>query len=148
MAHPLEDTLIAKQITPTAMRLLVLDVLVKQSAALSLTDVEEQLKHADRITVHRTLKTFTDKGLVHRIEDGSGAVKFALCEPSCTPEQHQDLHVHFFCTRCRETACLPTVAVPVIALPGAYQVQETSLVMKGLCPRCAGDPSTSAQTMQ
>ena len=130
------------------MRLLVLDVLVKQSAALSLTDVEEQLKHADRITVHRTLKTFTDKGLVHRIEDGSGAVKFALCEPSCTPEQHQDLHVHFFCTRCRETACLPTVAVPVIALPGAYQVQETSLVMKGRCPRCAVDPSTSAQTMQ
>ena len=34
------------------------------------------------------------------------------------------------------------VAVPVIALPGAYQVQETSLVMKGLCDRCAGPPQT------
>ena len=138
MAHPLEDMLIAKQIAPTAMRLLVLDALVKHPAALSLADVEVLLKHADRITVHRTLKTFTDKGLVHRIEDGSGAVKFALCEPSCTPEHHHDLHVHFFCTRCRETACLPAVPVPAIALPGAYQVQETSLVMKGLCPRCAG----------
>ncbi|GAB2452695.1 Fur family transcriptional regulator [Hymenobacter qilianensis] len=148
MAHPLEDTLIAKQITPTAMRLLVLDVLVQHAAALSLADVEELLGHADRITVHRTLKTFTDKGLVHRIEDGSGAVKFALCEPSCTPEHHQDLHVHFFCTRCRETACLPTVAVPVIRLPGTYQVQETSLVMKGLCERCVNDLPTAAPTMQ
>ncbi|MDF7815529.1 MULTISPECIES: transcriptional repressor [Hymenobacter] len=137
MAHPQEDTLIAKQITPTAMRLLVLDVLQQHPAALSLADVEQLLGHADRITVHRTLKTFTDKGLVHRIEDGSGAVKFALCEPGCTPEQHQDLHVHFFCTRCRETSCLPTVAVPTIPLPGAFQVQETSLVMKGLCERCA-----------
>ena len=137
MAHPQEDTLIAKQITPTAMRLLVLEVLQQQPAALSLADVEQLLGHADRITVHRTLKTFTDKGLVHRIEDGSGAIKFALCEPGCTPEQHQDLHVHFFCTRCRETSCLPTVAVPTIPLPGAFQVQETSLVMKGLCERCA-----------
>ncbi|GAB2795893.1 Fur family ferric uptake transcriptional regulator [Hymenobacter luteus] len=138
MAHPLEDTLIARQITPTPMRLLVLDVLQKEPTALSLADVEQHLKHADRITVHRTLKTFTDKGLVHRIEDGSGAVKFALCAPACTPELHRDLHVHFFCVRCRETACLPAVPVPALALPGGYQVQETSLVVKGHCPRCAG----------
>ncbi|MBC6612403.1 transcriptional repressor [Hymenobacter sp. BT507] len=136
MAHPQEDTLIAKQITPTAMRLLVLEVLQQQSAALSLADVEQLLGHADRITVHRTLKTFTDKGLVHRIEDGSGAVKFALCEPGCTPEHHQDLHVHFFCTQCRETSCLPAVAIPAIPLPSAFQVQETSLVLKGVCARC------------
>ncbi|MBG8555881.1 Fur family transcriptional regulator [Hymenobacter guriensis] len=142
MVHPLEETLIARQIAPTPMRLLVLDVLQRHPAALSLADVELLLEHADRITVHRTLKTFTEKGLVHRIEDGSGAVKFALCEPQCTPEQHHDLHVHFFCTRCRETSCLPTVAVPTIALPAAYQVQETSLVMKGLCAGCAGIPTS------
>jgi Fur family ferric uptake transcriptional regulator len=144
MAHPLEDTLIGKQIAPTAMRLLVLEVLQQHPAALSLADVEALLRHADRITVHRTLKTFTEKGLVHRVEDGSGAIKYALCAPTCTPEHHQDLHVHFFCTQCRETSCLPTVAVPVITLPGAYQVQETSLVMKGLCEACA----VQAQTMQ
>ncbi len=138
MAHPLEDTLIAKQIAPTAMRLLVLEVLQQQPTALSLADVEQRLGHADRITVHRTLKTFAEKGLVHRVEDGSGAAKYALCEPNCTPDHHQDLHVHFFCLRCRETSCLPTVAVPGISLPGAYQVQETSLVMKGRCERCAG----------
>jgi len=137
MAHPLEDTLIAKQIAPTAMRLLVLDVLLRHPAALSLADVERLLGQADRITVHRTLKTFTEKGLLHRVEDGSGAVKYALCEPGCTPELHHDLHVHFFCTRCRHTTCLPAVPVPAIRLPGAFRVQETSLVMKGLCERCA-----------
>ena len=137
MAHPLEDSLIAKQIAPTAMRLLVLDVLLRHPAALSLTDVERLLGQADRITVHRTLKTFADKGLVHRVEDGSGAVKYALCEPSCTPAQHHDLHVHFFCIRCRETVCLSAVAVPAISLPGAVQGRDTSLVLKGLCESCA-----------
>ncbi|GAA4388516.1 Fur family transcriptional regulator [Hymenobacter koreensis] len=144
MAHPQENTLLAKQITPTPMRLLVLDVLRRQAAALSLADVEQQLGHADRITMHRTLKTFTDRGLVHRVEGGSGAVKYALCDPACTPEHHQDLHAHFFCTRCRETSCLLAVAVPPISLPSTYQVQETSLVMKGLCERCAA----AAETMQ
>ncbi|MGI4742673.1 MAG: Fur family transcriptional regulator [Janthinobacterium lividum] len=142
MPHPQEDLLIAKQIAPTAMRLLVLRVLQQHAAALSLSDVEQLLQPVDRVTVHRTLKTFTEKGLAHRIEDGSGAAKYALCEPACTPELHQDLHVHFFCTSCRETSCLPTVAVPAITLPGAYQVQETSLVMKGRCARCAATTET------
>ena len=142
MPHPLEDTLIAKQIAPTAMRLLVLDVLQRHPAALSLADVEALLQPADRITVHRTLKTFAEKGLVHRVEDGSGAAKYALCAPTCTPTRHHDLHVHFFCVQCRETSCLPAVAVPVIPLPDGYRVQETSLVMKGLCEVCAGPAPT------
>lgn len=68
-------------------------VLLRHPAALSLADVERLLGQADRITGPRTLKTFTDKGLLHRVEDGSGAVKYALCEPSCTPTQHHDLHM-------------------------------------------------------
>ncbi|WP_400190883.1 Fur family transcriptional regulator [Hymenobacter sp. B81] len=138
MPQPLEDALIAKQIAPTAMRMLVLQVLQQHATALSLADVEQLLGPADRITVHRTLKTFADKGLVHRVDDGRGAARYALCEPDCKPDQHHDLHVHFFCRHCRGTSCLPAVPIPAIALPGAYQVQETSLVMKGLCPGCAG----------
>lgn len=135
--HPLEDLLISKQIAPTPVRLLVLQTLQEQPVALSLTAVEQLLSPVDRVTVHRTLKTFADKGLIHRVEDGSGAAKYALCEPACGPEQHHDLHVHFFCTRCRQTSCLPRVQIPPVALPAAFRGQETSLVVKGLCPRCA-----------
>ncbi|GAB3840942.1 Fur family transcriptional regulator [Hymenobacter jeollabukensis] len=137
MAHPLETRLTAKQIAPTAMRLLVLELLQRQTAAVSLADVEQQMEHADRITLHRTLKTFADKGLVHRIEDGSGAVKYALCEDACTPRQHHDLHVHFHCQRCQQTICLPDVAIPPIQVPAAFQVQDMGVVLKGLCDRCS-----------
>ena len=74
---------------------------------------------------------------MHRIDDGSGAVKYALCADSCAPGQHHDLHVHFSCQRCQRTICLPDVAIPPIAVPAACQVQDVGLVLKGLCDQCA-----------
>jgi Fur family transcriptional regulator, ferric uptake regulator len=118
MLLDLDNTLQQKGIRPTAMRLLVLDFLLKQSNAISLSDVEASFLRADRITLYRTLKTFEDKGLVHSIDDGSGSVKYALCPDSCAAQAHNDLHVHFYCYRCRETFCLPNSQIPEIALPG------------------------------
>ena len=142
MAHPLEPFLLARGIAPTPVRLLVLDVLRQQPAALSLADVEQLLEHTDRITLHRTLKTFAAQGLVHRVEDGSGAAKYALCEAGCTPQQHHDRHVHFYCYRCQQTVCLPRVPIPAVPLPAPFQVQQTELVMKGVCEAGARQPTT------
>ncbi|MCY1526556.1 hypothetical protein D9M68_615870 [compost metagenome] len=46
----IEKKLTEKRIKPTAMRLLVLDALLKQSAALSLTDLELSMDRTDRVT--------------------------------------------------------------------------------------------------
>jgi Fur family ferric uptake transcriptional regulator len=137
MIKELEDQLNRRQIRPTAMRLLVLETLQQQAAAVSLQDLEAAFEQADRITLYRTLKTFEEKGLVHSIEDGTGVTKYALCEEGCVcaPE---DLHVHFFCNNCQETFCLPKVKVPEIQLPGRFQAQEANLLVKGLCEKCGG----------
>lgn len=132
----LENTLLEKQINPTAMRLVVLDYLLKQNNAVSLTDMEVSLEKTDRVTLYRTIKTFEDHGLVHRIDDGTGITKFALCQPSCTTEGHHDLHVHFYCTNCGETHCLPKTRIPEVKLPGGYERQDVSLLVKGLCSEC------------
>ena len=68
-----------RNIKPTSMRELVLKVLSEQKAAISLTDLEQAFEKADRITLYRTLKTFEANKLIHRIDDGSGAIKYALC---------------------------------------------------------------------
>lgn len=132
----LENRLQEKQINPTPMRLVVLDFLLKQNNAVSLTDMELGLEKSDRVTLYRSLKTFEEHGLVHRIDDGTGITKFALCEPSCTIDGHHDLHVHFYCTNCGETHCLPKTQIPEVNLPKGYQRQETNLLVKGLCPDC------------
>lgn len=132
----LEARLIDKQIKPTAMRLVVLDFLLGQSAAQSLTDMELKMLRTDRVTIYRTIRTFEEHGLVHRIDDGSGVTKFALCEPGCNTGDHQDLHLHFYCLKCKETHCLPKTVIPEVTLPAGYQPIEIQLIIKGVCRTC------------
>lgn len=132
----LKDKLLEKQINPTAMRLVVLDYLLRQPNAVSLTDMELSLEKADRVTLYRSIKTFEEHGLVHRIDDGTGVTKFALCQPSCTIDGHHDLHIHFYCTNCGETHCLPKTQIPEVKLPEGYEGQEVNLLVKGLCSVC------------
>lgn len=90
MKAEVETMLVSKRINPTAMRLVVLDFLLEQASAISLTDIELGLERTDRVTLYRTLKTFEEHGLVHRIEDGSGVSKFALCAAECETGQHHE----------------------------------------------------------
>ena len=135
MVKELENRLKSRQIRPTAMRLLVLEELSRQQAAMSLQDLEEAFEKADRITLYRSLKTFEEKGLVHSIEDGTGATKYALCEPGCecAPE---DLHVHFHCSSCQKTFCLPKTGIPAFQLPPQFRLQEIKLTATGICGQC------------
>lgn len=137
MKEKIGEILQDKNIAPTAMRLLVLDFLMGQQVAISLTDLELAMGKTDRVTLYRTIKTFEENGLVHRIADGTGTTKFALCEADCGTDGHHDLHVHFYCTKCRETHCLPKVSVPEVALPASYRAEERQLVVKGICGNCA-----------
>jgi Fur family transcriptional regulator, ferric uptake regulator len=136
MNERLESILSEKQINPTTMRLLVLEYLLLQTAAVSLQDLERDFQYADRITLYRTLKTFEEKGLIHNIKDGTGATKYALCTEACSEGEHYDLHLHFNCTRCGETFCLPKTQIPEIALPNKFVVEELNLTAKGICDRC------------
>lgn len=136
MTKDLETILQNKDINPTAMRLLVLDLLLKQSAAISLTELEKGLGPSDRITIYRALKKFEEKGLVHSIDDGSGTPKYAVCEDECEAGHHHDFHVHFFCNTCKETSCLPKSPIPAVVLPTGFRSQEMNLVVKGICNKC------------
>ncbi|WP_421917868.1 Fur family transcriptional regulator [Marinifilum sp.] len=135
MISELDNKLKSKNIKPTAMRKLVLQMLVKQKTAISLPELELQFEKVDRATLYRTLKTFEEKKLIHRIEDGSGAVKYALCHEKCNcyPE---DLHVHFLCTKCNHTYCLEEIQIPVINLPHGFVLASVNMVVKGICSNC------------
>jgi len=136
MDQNIENKLTAKDIQPTAMRLLVLDYLLQQDSAITLTGLEKGLYPADRITIYRTLKTFEDKGIIHSIEDGSGATKYAMCKEECSIGGHHDLHVHFYCNNCKNTFCLPRTSIPEVELPSNFAPLEYNLVVKGVCPDC------------
>lgn len=135
MKQLIDESLQSRDIKPTAMRQLVLKVLMEQQAAVSQADLELIFEKADRVTLYRTLKIFEEKGLVHSINDGSGSIKYALCHETCecTP---QDLHVHFLCTKCNQTFCLHNVAIPSVTLPVNFELKDVSMVVKGICSNC------------
>jgi len=137
MIKELEIKLKNRGIRPTAMRLLVLESLSAQETAISLSELEKAFERSDRITLYRTLKTFQENGLVHSIDDGTGAPKYALCEQGCECDIERDLHVHFHCKICSETFCLPKYKIPEINLPDNFRSEEANLVMKGICGKCA-----------
>lgn len=130
-----EQQLLKRQVQPTAMRILVMEFLLQQPAAVSLTDIENGFEQSDRVTLYRTLKTFEKKGIVHAIQEGN-ITKYALCPDGCTATEHLDTHLHFHCTECKRTFCLHSVKLPALSIPASYDLTEVSLVAKGVCESC------------
>jgi Fur family ferric uptake transcriptional regulator len=131
----LEHKLEKREIKPTAMRLLVLKNLVESGAAISLKDLDAKFEQADKATLYRTLKTFEEKKLIHSIDDGTGSVKYALCEEGCECAP-QEQHIHFHCTKCGETYCLTQSKIPQTQIPSGFRAFSANMVYKGICANC------------
>lgn len=131
----IEKKLESKNVKPTAMRMLVYKSLLDSGKAMSLGDLEELFDKVERSTIFRALKTFEENSIVHTIEDGSGSVKYAVCEEDCTcsiPDQH----VHFFCKRCGKTHCIKEIPIPDVKLPDGYSCEKAQFIISGVCQGC------------
>jgi len=116
----------------------ILHLFFSEPFALSQSYFEENLDHHyDRVTIYRTLKSFLDAGFIHKVLDDAGGIKYALCPEECTPEHHQDRHVHFKCKKCGKTVCLEETEIPSIELPETYRSDEISVLVTGICDLCA-----------
>lgn len=131
----LEKELKAKNINPTAMRLLVLKFLKKQQEAVTLSDIEASFEQSDRVTIYRTLKTFESKGVIHSIVSNN-VTQYALCSPECDERNHHDAHLHFLCKVCHKTICLTQVSIPQIEIPKGFKLDEIEMMAKGICNAC------------
>ena len=129
----------SKGIRPTAMRLMTYRRLAQLNVAVSLGDLGKDFESSERSTLFRTMKTFEENKLVHAIEDGTGFVKYALCDEDCQCEVGNDLHLHFHCNKCDETICLTDHKIPQINLPDGYISEDINLVVKGICEKCSND---------
>ena len=129
-------------IRPTQMRSKIYKFLKRKQSAVSFSDLKkafvqksETNKTANRTTFYRNLKIFEDKGLIHQINDGTGVAKFAISDENVKGKYGSDLHLHFHCTECKKTICLPN-KIPEESLPSDYKINDVNLVLKGICVKC------------
>ena len=124
------------QLRATPTRQNILHLFLNKGYALSQGDIEKEVdSSSDRVTVYRTLKTFLDRGLIHKVLDDEGGLKYALCNDACSTAHHHHEHVHFKCTKCGQTSCLD-VEIPTVKLPKGYKAREVNLLIQGVCDGC------------
>jgi len=103
---------------------------------LSLADLEALLDFSmDKASIFRVLELFSEKDIVHVIEDGSRSLKYELCQ-SDSNHSIYDQHVHFYCEKCKELYCFETVNVPLIKLPNEFRPHSVNYLIKGTCSKC------------
>ncbi len=134
----LDNKMQSHGVRPTAVRNLILSVLDNTTHPISALDIETRLDTVDRSSITRALALFTEKGLVHIIEDGSGSAKYEMCRADHShADDHDDLHAHFHCTSCGKTICLPSVPIPAIDLPSGFTPSSATYIITGTCPKCS-----------
>ena len=131
----LEQRLEHRGVKLTAMRLLVYQELEHARRPLSLRELEDKMPTAERSTIFRTLTLLLHHHLIHAIEDGSGSLRYEVCQgdDDCTLD---DQHIHFYCEHCHRTYCFHDTKIPQVSLPEGFQISSINYMVKGLCPNC------------
>jgi Fur family ferric uptake transcriptional regulator len=136
MEQVIRDILKNHNLRTTSCREDILETFLNKEVALSHGDLESKIgDRFDRVTIYRTLKTFLEKGIIHKVLDDEG-MRYALCKERCSEHNHQHDHVHFKCNECGQTNCLENLHVPAVQLPEGYRAQEVNLLIQGLCAAC------------
>jgi Fur family ferric uptake transcriptional regulator len=123
----------------TAIRREILELFLETKHALTHSFIEKRLdNNFDRVTLYRTLKTFEEKGLIHRIASDTEVIEYALCKDDCHEHDHKHLdnHAHFKCESCQRTFCLDEIAVPDIKVPQGFAAKDFQLLVMGICEQC------------
>lgn len=134
MKKSTEEVFATKNIRLTTMRILIYEYLEVVTAALSLSEIEKYFHKADKVTIYRTIQTFQEHGLVHKILD-ENVTKYKLCGDLCNEVNHNDRHLHFYCKKCKETTCREEVVLPK-NIESQLQIDEIQILAKGVCEKC------------
>lgn len=134
--EPVEKILTHYQLKNTKIRHAVLNLFLNSKTGLSHTDVSKLLEIPfDRVTLFRTLSSFEEVGLIHKIIGLNGISLYAFSENQ-DPEKEES-HAHFICLHCGEAFCLDDVFLPqIIDIPKGFKTVQLDVKVKGYCKDC------------
>jgi Fur family ferric uptake transcriptional regulator len=124
----------------TAVRVGVLAMLSGERGPMSAGQILARLpKGTDTVTLYRTLKSFAEKKLVHRVRGDDQVWRYGMGDLKA--RRHE--HAHFVCDGCGTVECLPEKAVGEkrvkrAGLGEGYSVAYSEVLVHGTCPDCSG----------
>ena len=125
-------------ISRTEFRTDLLNLFYSSKVSLS---VDAILKYFDnsinKATVYRSLESFENKGLIHKVPGTNNLKRYSLCrEDECNANSHNHNHGHFICYSCNQTFCLEEIKPPEIKSMKGFHIKELKLTAEGYCHDC------------
>lgn len=130
------DILQKHNLKNTKLRKAVLSLLMQSDKGLSHQDLSKALEVTfDRVTLFRTLHSFEESGILHKIIDLNGTAKYAYSLPEASLSEHS--HAHFICLKCQQVFCLEEVfPLDEVKVPKGFRKKAIDVQVKGFCPKC------------
>jgi Fur family transcriptional regulator, ferric uptake regulator len=131
-----EDILQKHNLKNTKLRKAVLSLLIKSDKGLSHLDLSKALDvEFDRVTLFRTLHSFEENGILHKIIDLNGTAKYAYSLPETSAKEH--CHAHFICLKCEQVFCLDEIfPLDEVKVPKGFSKKAIDVQVKGFCQKC------------
>ena len=131
-----EDILQTHKLKNTRLRKAVLSLLMQSDKGLSHQDISKTIDvEFDRVTLFRTLHSFEENGILHKIIDPNGTAKYAYTLPNQATQEVS--HAHFICLKCEEVFCLKDVfPLQDVKVPKGFSKKAIDVQVKGFCQKC------------
>ena len=131
----IKKVLKTRNLRATELRVALLEIISNLGRAVSHQEIQNSLIKFDRITLYRTLNTFIERGILHKIILEDNKNFYALCNLECTIDKHQHQHIHFQCNQCKEVSCLESKE-PISLGISNHLVDEIEITASGICQDC------------
>lgn len=130
------EALKIKGIKVTQFRIRLLEVLESAKYPMQQKEIEELWGfNLDRVTLYRTLKSFSEKGIIHKIEVNESVTSYKLASINTESDEYID-HAHFHCSICGKVICLPQCEVKRFELPEGFEQIRGKVIIEGVCKFC------------
>lgn len=130
-----EEFLRQANLKVTKWRRVLLQKIMDSESGISYSDLSQSddfLGH--RVTLYRALIDLEDAGLIEKLRDVNGTVKYMLkTKYGLSHKQHP----HFSCRMCNTMICLSEFDLPAIELPAGFTNEQVVCLVYGLCNKCS-----------
>ena len=99
-------------------------------------ELSERVKSSglNGVSIYRALDALVRAKILHRIETGEKATRYAMC--LCQEQEH--CHPHFVCRLCGRVECLKSLRMPDVSAPApGYKVDGQEYYLRGVCKDCS-----------
>lgn len=119
----------------TQHRIDVLTYFMGSKTALTHTDLEQIYNgKIDRVSLYRMLHSFSDKKILCKLFDTSGAISYVFDKHST--KDHSHFHPHYKCKTCNDVVELPELPKSYMEQLKKLNIDEFNILAEGTCNEC------------